>query len=198
MGGWKGSGEERDNKAGGDVNSQIGSFSCFPQPATLDGWLRQRPERIRETRAPLESWGNGGERGAAGAWLGSAGRGLPEGCKERNGPRKRATPGETRGNFHQLFTSLPCLQPRGPRQHQGGRVRVRVMSPLDCMEGRQRSFRPSVGEGRREYGSTAFFSFLCCAFTSTVFAIFLFAPSSLPLSLSLLLLFLSSIFPSSR
>lgn len=79
MGGWKGSGEKRDNKAGGDVNSQIGSFSCFPQPATLDGWLRQRPERIRETRAPLESWGNGGERGAAGAWLGSAGRGLPEG-----------------------------------------------------------------------------------------------------------------------
>ena len=129
--------------------------------------------------------------------MGSAGRGLPEGCKERNGPRKRATPGETRGNFHQLFTSLSRLQPRAPRQHRRGRVRVRVMSPLDCMEGRQRSFRLSVREGRREYGSTAFFSFFCCAFTSsTVFAIFLFAPSSLPLSLSLLL-FLSSIFPSS-
>lgn len=54
------------------------------QPATLDGWLRQRPERIRETRA---LWRAGGmeERGAAGAWLGSAGSGSPEGCKERNG-----------------------------------------------------------------------------------------------------------------
>ena len=199
MGGWKGSGEERDNKAGGDVNSQIGSFSCFPQPATLDGWLRQRPEHIRETRAPLESWGNGGERGAAGAWLGSAGRDLPEGGKERNGPRKQATPGETRGNFHQLFTSLPCLQPRAETTPEGeGKGEGDVPSGL---HGRQRSFRLSVREGRREYGSIAFFSFLCCALCarpcSTVFAIFLFAPSSLPLSLSLLLLFLSSILPSS-
>lgn len=112
MGGWTGSGEERDNKAGGDVNSQIGSFSCFPQPATLDGWLRQRPERIRETQAPPEGWGSGGGGGGGGRWsrAGVCGEGTPEGCKERNGPRKLATPGEIEGKLHTLFTCLPSLQ----------------------------------------------------------------------------------------
>lgn len=116
MGGWKGSGEERDNKAGGDVNSQIGSFSCFPQPATLDGWLRQRPERIRETRAPPESWGEGEDGREGGCWarLGSAGRELPKGCKERNGPWKRATPGETgRRKISQAVSKSPPFATSG-------------------------------------------------------------------------------------
>lgn len=129
-GGWKGSGEERDNKAGGDVNSQIGSFSCFPQPATLDGWLRQRPERIGETRAPPESWGWGadGGEGVAGAWLGSAGRELPEGGGERNGPREAGgSPGKRR-RIAQTVRKPPLSATSGPGDSTGSR-RVRVCVP---------------------------------------------------------------------
>lgn len=164
----------------------------------MDGSDRDRSASGR--REPLWRAGGMEERGG----LLEPGWGLPggvsrRGCKERNGPRKQPTSGETRGHFHQLFTSLPCLQPRAETTPEGeGKGEGDVPSGL---HGRQRSFRPSVREGRREYGSIAFSSFLCCALcaptSSTVFAIFLFVPSSLPLSLSLLLLFLSSIFPSS-
>lgn len=131
--GWgtgRGVGRRETTKREWDVNSQIGSFSCFPQPATLDGWLRQRPERIRETRAPPEGWGSGGE---GGRWslAGVCREGTPEGSKERNGPRKRATLGETEGKLHKLFTCLPCLQPLSPRDStRGRRVGVYILSGL--------------------------------------------------------------------
>lgn len=163
MGGCKGSGEERDNKAGGDVNSQIGSFSCFPQPATLDGWLRQRPERIRETGAPPEGWESGGE-GGRWSWLGSVG--APKGCKERNDPRKPATLGETEGKMHKRLTCLLCLQPLGPRDSTRDR-RVGVYVPSG-LQGESRSFHRGVRDVRLKWAKDWLrilpLSFLHCRF----------------------------------
>lgn len=201
MEGWKGSGEERDNKAGGDVNSQIGSFSCFPQPATLDGWLRQRPERIRETRAPPESRGcRGGmkERGAAGAWLGSAGKELPRAAGKGMAPGHGNSWGNRR-KIAQTVYSLPCLQPLS-----SGSQRARSSTRALWVTGGARSFHPWGLGWRREagndYGFQFSLSFLHCFLSaltpSAIFPIFTFC-SIFPLfSLSLFPLFLSSIFPS--
>lgn len=111
LGGWRGSREERDNKAGGDVNSQIGSFSCFPPPATLDGWLRQIPSASGR-RSPSGGPGMEGVGSLEPRW--GLWGGYSRGCKGRNGPGKLATPGDTEGELHQLFTCLPCLQPPAP------------------------------------------------------------------------------------
>lgn len=130
MGGWTGSGEERDNKAGGDVNSQIGSFSCFPQPATLDGWLRQRPERIRETQAPPEGWLGRMEEGAgaAGAGLGSVGRVLPRAARKGMTPGNWQLLGKPKENCTHCLHVSPVCNLWAPRQHQ--RVENRGACPL--------------------------------------------------------------------
>lgn len=206
MGDWKGSGEERDNKAGGDVNSQIGSFSCFPEPATLDGWLRQRRECIRETRAPPQGWGNGGEGGRC-SLAGVCGEGTPEGCKERNGPRKRATLGENEGKLHKLVISLPCLQPLGSGDSTGGGrwADSRGVCPLWVTKGAERrspvGFEVGEGSWAKDCGfKFSLSSFLhrpphCALAPSAVFPIFALG-SIFPLfSLSLLALCLSCIFP---
>lgn len=113
MGDCKGSGEERDNKAGGDVNSQIGSFSCFPQPATLDGWLRQRPERIRETGAPPEGWESGGE-GGRWSWLGSVRRQLPRAARKEMTPGHQQLLGKPKGKNAQMVDMSPLFATSGP------------------------------------------------------------------------------------
>lgn len=169
-GGLEGEWEERDNKAGGDVNSQIGSFSCFPQPATLDGWLRQRPERIGETRAPLESWGNGGEGGLLepgwGLWGGDSRRAARQGMAPGNG-QLLEEPEEIVTNCLQVS---PVCNLGAPRQHW----RVEGICPR-WITGRAGSFHPWLRAGRREYGSTSFFlssTVLFALTSSAIFAIF--------------------------
>ena len=193
MAGLEGEWEERDNKAGGDVNSQIGSFSCFPQPATLDGWLRQRPERIRETRAPLESWGNGGEGGLLepgwGLWGGNS----------RRAARNRMAPGNGQllEKPEEIFTNCLHISPvcnlGAPRQHR----RVEGICPR-WITGRAEELSP-VGSGwEKGIWLQILLSFLLSLLSPPLpyLPSSLFAPSSLPFSLSLPLLFLSSIFPS--
>lgn len=204
MGDWKGSGEERDNKAGGDVNSQIGSFSCFPEPATLDGWLRQRRECIRETRAPPQGWGNGGEGGRC-SLAGVCGEGTPEGCKERNGPRKRATLGENEGKLHKLVISLPVCNLWAPETAPGvgGGQIVGVYVPSGLRRER-RGVHPWGSRWEREAGQKTVASSSPFLPSSTVLLTvlsppLLYFPSSLwaPSSLFSLCLFLRCVFPAS-
>lgn len=196
MGGWKGSGEERDNKAGGDVNSQIGSFSCFPQPATLDGWLRQRPERIGETRAPPESWGNGGE---GGSWslAGVCGDGAPRGWGGGGGKGMAPGTGQLLGNPEgdrtNCLQASPVCNPWAGEDSTGSR-RLRVCVPSGIQGGTRgfHSWGQGWGKGRRWLPIVPL-SVLCFSLCSSSPP----PPIFPPFSLSLLPLFLSSIFPSS-
>lgn len=141
VGGWTGSGEERDNKAGGDVNSQIGSFSCFPQPATLDGWLRQRPERIRETQAPPEGWGSGGGGGGGGPLEPGWGLwgGYSRGLQGKEWPQETGNSwGNRRKIAHTVYMSPQFATYRRGDSTRGRRTGVHVPSGL---QGAQR-FRP--------------------------------------------------------
>lgn len=115
----------------------------------MDGSDRDRSASGR--REPLQRAGGTGERGEAGAWLGSAGMELPEGCRERNGPRNRATPGETGEKSCKLFASLPRLQPLGPgRQPRKSEVED-LCPPLDYREGRE-AFTLGGRDGGKEVG----------------------------------------------
>lgn len=118
VGGWRERWEERDNKAGGDVNSQIGSFSRFPPPATLDGWLRQRPERIGET-GPSRGLG-GGAGGVAGAGLGPVRR-VPSRLPGKEWPPETGhSGGKPRGNAQTVYPS-PRFAAAGPGRWRGRR-----------------------------------------------------------------------------
>lgn len=161
MGDWKGSGEERDNKAGGDVNSQIGSFSCFPEPATLDGWLRQRRECIRETRAPPQGWGNG-EEGGAGAWLGSVGRELPRAAGKGMAPGNGQLLGKTKGNRTNCLYVSPICNLWAPETAPGGREEG-CMSPLGYEESRE-AFARGVRGGRGKLGKRLWLQILAFFF----------------------------------
>lgn len=188
MGGWKGSGEERDNKAGGDVNSQIGSFSCFPQPATLDGWLRQRPERIGETRAPPESWGNGGEGGGwspgwglrGGSSLRAAGKGMA--------PGNRQLPGKPKENCTNCLQGSPvCNLWAGETAPEVGEGEG--LGPLWMTERGERPSPVGLGMGRKGSGQRTIAPncpsfcpplFPFAVTPSFIFPIFTFCSSSLP------------------
>lgn len=122
-GGLKGVGRRETTKREGDVNSQIGSFSCFPLslPLLMDGLTETGAHQ--GDASPLESWGNGGERGLLEpeqvCWSGY----LPEGCKERNGPRKQATSEKPEDIFINCLQVCPVCNSRATTP-EGEVVRV--------------------------------------------------------------------------
>lgn len=78
------------------------------------------------------------------------GWGLPGGVSRR-AVRKGMAPGNRQLLEKPEEIFINCLQVcpvgnLGPRQHWRGRVRVRVLPPLDCMEGRE-AFARQLGRG---------------------------------------------------
>lgn len=155
-GGLEGEWEERDNKAGGDVNSQIGSFSCFPPPATLDGWLRQIP-RASGRRSPRRAGHGGG--GAVGARLGSVGRALPR-LQGEERPRETGNSWGHRGRTAPTVYMSPLFAAAAPEV-------VRADVPSGYRRAKRlstRGVRDARGEVGRGYGfEFSFFSSLHCS-----------------------------------